>query len=139
MTSVLQQLNRWRLCERVIRLAWGLGRWFAIVATVLAVACLADWLIDRYAGSQTWATCASRRGCLPRPIRSRLAKRRSGGSASRSPPLNWRWRQSSATCCSSARGCGHRPIDDFAVEAEKEYRAFDHRLVTAIQLNRLAR
>ena len=40
--------------ERLIRLAWGLGRWFAIVAAVLAFACLADWLIDRYAGSQTW-------------------------------------------------------------------------------------
>ena len=54
MISVVRQLNHWRFRERLIRLAWGFGRWFAIVGSVLLFACLADWLIDRYAGSQTW-------------------------------------------------------------------------------------
>ena len=48
MISVVRQLNHWRFRERLIRLAWGLGRWFAIVGSVLLFACLADWLIDRY-------------------------------------------------------------------------------------------
>ena len=136
MTSVVRQLNRWRFRERLIRLAWGLGRWFAIVATILAVACLADWLIDRYAGSQTW-----------RDIR------KSSWLFAPADPLSvgetpfWWFRVPlTALQVALAVALGYvllvrpwwrtPPIDDLAVHAEKQFPAFDHRLVTAIQLNR---
>src|SRR3954465_3746207 len=54
MTNLLGQLKRWRFVERVIRLAWGAGRWVAVVGVVLMAACLTDWLADRYLGSQGW-------------------------------------------------------------------------------------
>jgi hypothetical protein len=136
MTSVLHQLYRWRLRERMIRLAWGLGRWFAIIATVLAFACLADWFIDRYAGSQTWRDM-----------------RKSSWLFAPADPLSigetpfWWFRVPLTTVqVALAIVLGYLwlirpwartpPIDDFAVQAEKEFPAFDHRLVTAIQLNR---
>ncbi|HEY1189171.1 MAG TPA: hypothetical protein VGE74_16065, partial [Gemmata sp.] len=54
MKHLLGQLQRWRLTEQLIRLAWGGARWGAVVGTVLAVACLTDWAADRYLGSETW-------------------------------------------------------------------------------------
>src|SRR4051812_33039771 len=54
MNHLLGQLKRWRLVERLIRLAWGAGRWVAVVGAVLAAACLTDWLADRYLGSESW-------------------------------------------------------------------------------------
>jgi len=120
----------------MIRLAWGLGRWFAIVATLLAFACLADWLIDRYAGSQTW-----------RDIR------KSSWLFAPADPLSigetpfW-WFRVPLTALQVVLGVAlaYRflirpwlatpPIDDLAVAAEKKFPVFDHRLVTAIQLNR---
>ena len=136
MNSVLRQLNRWRLRERVIRLVWGGARWFAVVAGVLAFACLADWLIDRYAGSQTWRDL-----------------RKSSWLLTPSDPLSvgetpfWWFRVPLTAAQLALAGLlGYflivrpwlrtPPVDDFAVDAERAFPAFDHRLVTAIQLNR---
>jgi hypothetical protein len=136
MNSVLRELNRWRLRERMIRLAWGFGRWFAVVATVLAFACLADWLIDRYAGSQTWRDL-----------------RKSSWVFAPADPLSvgetpfWWFRVPLTLAQLALAGVlayyllvrawvRTPPVDDFAAHAEKAFPAFDHRLVTAIQLNR---
>ena len=136
MNSVLRQLYRWRMRERLIRVAWGLGRWFAIVAAVLAFACLADWLIDRYAGSQTWRN-ARKSSWLFAP-----ADPLSIGET----PFWWFRVPLTAAQLALATILGYLllvrpwfrtpPIDDLAVEAERAFPAFDHRLVTAIQLNR---
>jgi hypothetical protein len=45
--TILRQLARLRRRERLLALAWGITRGLAIGILVLAVACLADWLIDR--------------------------------------------------------------------------------------------
>jgi hypothetical protein len=136
MNSVLRQLNRWRLRERLIRLAWGLGRWFAIVGTVLLFACLADWIIDRYAGSQTW-----------RDVRKSSWVFAPADLLSIGETPFW-WFRVPLTAAQLALAAilayvflvrpwsRTPPIDDFAINAEKAFPEFDHRLVTAIQLNR---
>ena len=131
--SVEQQLHpssAWRL----IGSRWLRGRWSSL--TVLGIACLADWLIDRYAGSQTWRDM-----------------RKSSWLFAPADPLSvgetpfWWFRVPlTAAQLALAAVLGYLllvrpwlrtpPIDDFAVQAEKAFRAFDHRLVTAIQLNR---
>ena len=111
MNSLIRQLRAWRLREQLVRLAWGGSRWFAIVATVLAFACLADWLYDRRAevplalrvlatGSQVLIAAGLAYVLLIRP-----------------------WAKTPH-------------IDDLAFQAEKAIPEFDHRLVTALQLNR---
>ncbi|MDA1016164.1 MAG: hypothetical protein O3A00_17120 [Planctomycetota bacterium] len=45
--TIRRQLARLRCRERTLRLCWGAARWLAIVSTVLALACLMDWTIDR--------------------------------------------------------------------------------------------
>ena len=111
MNSLIRQLRAWRLREQLVRLAWGGSRWFAIVATVLAIACLVDWLYDR-------------RTEVPFALRVVIT----------------------VTQVSLATGLAYflliRPwaktphIDDLAFQAEKAIPEFDHRLVTALQLNR---
>ena len=111
MKLLLRQLRRWRFRERLVRFAWGTARWVAAVLTVLAAACLADWLYDRYAE-------------VPFALRILVTAGQvalAGGLAyafilrplQRTPPL-----------------------DALAFRAEKEIPEFDHRLVTALQLNR---
>ncbi len=136
MNSVLTQLNNWRLRERLIRLAWGGSRWLAIVAATLGLACLIDWTIDRYSGSQTW------RDIL-----------KSSWMFAPSDPLSvgqtpfWWCRVPMAFAQLALAGVlayvllirpwlKTPPVDEFATTAEKAFPAFDHRLVTAIQLNR---
>ena len=46
--TILNQLNRLRWRERLLRLVYGLTLGFTIAVGVLAVFCLADWLIDRF-------------------------------------------------------------------------------------------
>ena len=92
--------------------------------------------IDRYAGSQTWRDA-----------------RKSSWLFAPSDPLSvgetpfWWFRVPlTAAQLALAAVLGYvllirpwvqtPPVDDFAVEAEKAFPAFDHRLVTAIQLNR---
>lgn len=135
MNSVLRQLKQWRLLERVVRLTWGGGRWFAITAAVLGLACLTDWAIDRYSGSQTWRDI----------LRSSWVFTTVDPLSVGETPF---WFRLLMTAVQLALAAGlafyflARPwmqtpvVDELAGEAEKAHPAFDHRLVTALQLNR---
>jgi hypothetical protein len=46
--AIRRRLARLRRREFLLRLTWGLARVLAVVLVLLALACLADWLIDRY-------------------------------------------------------------------------------------------
>ncbi len=46
--TILRQLSRLRWRERSLRFTWGAARWLAVVLIVLGLACLTDYLIDRY-------------------------------------------------------------------------------------------
>ncbi len=46
--KIQRKLASVRQLEFSIRMVWGIARWIAIVLLVLGVACLVDWLIDRY-------------------------------------------------------------------------------------------
>jgi hypothetical protein len=143
MTNLLGQLKRWRLVERLIRLAWGTGRWVAIVGAVLAVACLTDWLADRYLGSESWrkfrtATwvfaprAATEENWSPDAVMDETPKwlrvLMTGGQLLLAGGLAYLfllrpWVRTP-------------PVDDLASTAEKAIPEFGHRLVTAVQLNR---
>ncbi|MFO0805745.1 MAG: hypothetical protein U0791_21795 [Gemmataceae bacterium] len=111
MNSLIHQLNAWRLRERLVRIAWGGSRWFAIVALVLGVACLVDWIWDR-------------RAEVPLAFRTLMTLGQVALAAGLGYFFLWRpW-------------AGTPPIDDLAFKAEKAIPEFDHRLVTALQLNR---
>lgn len=111
MNRVVGQLRTWWLLEAVVRLTWGLARWVAVGLTILGLACLADWVYDRYDDTPWWARvanlvfqCTLAVGTaflfVLRPLR-------------RSPSF-----------------------DDLATRAERAIPEFGHRLVTALQLNR---
>src|SRR6266576_3602897 len=111
MNSLIRQLQAWRLREQLVRLAWGGARWLAIVATVLAFACLADWLYDRSTE-------------VPKVLRV-LA---TGVQVLLAIGLAY---------LLLIRPWAKTPhIDELAFQAEKAIPEFDHRLVTALQLNR---
>src|SRR6185437_332528 len=111
MNSLIWQLRAWQLRERLIRLAWGGARWFAIVAVVLACACLGDWAYDR-------------RTDVPFALRILVAGFQVGIAAGFAYLFLIRpWSKTPG-------------IDDLAFQAEKAIPEFDHRLVTALQLNR---
>ena len=111
MKSVLQQLGRWRLRERVVRLTWGTSRLLAVAASVLALACLGDWLYDRYADTPFWLRVLATVGQVA--LAAGLAVVFLVRPWVRTPP-----------------------VDDLALRAERTIPEFGHRLVTAIQLNR---
>ncbi len=135
MNPILNQLDRWRLLERVVRLAWGGARWLAIVLCVLGVACALDWAIDRYSGSQTWRDI----------LKSSWVFTGIDPLAAGETPY-WFRLLMTAGQLALAGGLAYvlliRPwvrtpdIDTLASSAEQAYPEFDHRLVTAIQLNR---
>ncbi len=111
MNSLIRQLRAWRLREQLVRLSWGGARWFAIVAVVLGFACLADWLYDR-------------RGEVPFALRVLASLSQVAIAAGLAYLFLLRpWSKTP-------------PIDDLAFQAEKAIPEFDHRLVTALQLNR---
>src|SRR5262245_28717813 len=47
--TIKRGLARLRRRERWLRLSWGLARWLALALAALALCCLTDWLLDRYA------------------------------------------------------------------------------------------
>ena len=111
MNHLLRQLRRWRLRERLVRLAWGGARVAAVAAAVLGVACFADWLYDRAADV---------------PLALRLLT--TGGQVALAAGLAYLyllrpWVRTP-------------PVDDLAYQAEQAIPVFGHRLVTALQLNR---
>jgi hypothetical protein len=140
MTHVLTQLNRWRLMERVIRAVWGGARVLAVALSVLAVACLLDYLIDRYRGSESWRKFLRATWVFaPKPAEPGeswatdvtpfwLRVLMSTGQAALAGWLAWVF---------VVRPLRRTPVvDDLAFRAEKAIPEFDHRLVTAVQLNR---
>lgn len=111
MNALLRQLGRWRTRERLVRLVAGGARVLAVSAVVLAVACLADWLYDRYADVPLWLRLLATGGQLA--LAAGLAV----------------WLV--------ARPVAATPgVDDLAFRAERAIPSFGHRLVTALQLNR---
>jgi hypothetical protein len=144
MTNLLGQLTRWRLVERLIRLAWGGGRWIAIVGAVLAAACLTDWLADRYLGSESWRKFRTATWVFA--PRSAPAEERWSPNAIMDETPKWLRIVMTAGQLLLAGGLVYLllvrpwvrtpPVDDLASTAEKAIPEFDHRLVTAVQLNR---
>src|SRR5438034_5517521 len=111
MNHLVRQLRAWRFRDRLVRLAWGGAKWFAVVAVVLALACFADWIYDRSAD-------------VPLVLRG-LA---SGGQVLLAAGL--------ALLLLVRPWTKAPPLDELAFRAEKAIPVFDHRLVTALQLNR---
>ena len=109
MDELIHQLKRWQGRERLFRFAWGLARWSAVVLGGLVFACLVDWTIDRYRDTPMWLR-------IPMTF---------GQVALYSAAAVWflyRLRTPS--------------LDVLAGKAEVAHPEFDHRLVTALQLNR---
>src|SRR4051794_39288577 len=111
MNRVHQQLRTWWLMEAAVRLAWGVSRWLAAGLTVLALACLTDWIYDRYAETPLWLRM------LMLVTQTALA--------------------TALAFVFILRPMRRVPTyDDLATRAERAIPEFDHRLVTALQLNR---
>jgi hypothetical protein len=109
MDELIHQLKRWQSRERLFRFAWGLARWTAVVLGGLVTCCLVDWTIDRYRDT---------------PMLLRIAMT-FGQAAIYSAAAVWflyRLRTPS--------------LDVLAGKAESAFPEFDHRIVTALQLNR---
>jgi len=111
MHALLKQLNRWRFRERLIRLVWGGARLLAVMAVALAFCCALDYWYDRYAD-------------VPSVLRFGMIAFQAVTAAVLA--YFFLVRPWTAT----------PPVDDLASQAEKAIPEFDHRLVTAIQLNR---
>lgn len=109
--AILQQLSRLRWRERWLQLVWGASRWLAVVAIVLAAACLADWLIDL-------------RQDTPRSVRLGLLI---------GQVVLWAVAAASVLAIAFWR----RPSDSqLALWVEEQMPQWGHRLISAVQLNR---
>ena len=158
MTNLLGQLQRWRMVERAVRLAWGAARWVAVVGAVLAAACLTDWLADRYLGSESWRKFRKETWVFA-PAPSATAEERwltehlrlhHGLLLPPNPVLDEspKWLRVGMTGGQLLLAAGLAyllllrpwlrtpPVDELASAAEKAIPEFGHRLVTALQLNR---
>lgn len=111
MNLLLRQLRHWRFRERLVRLALGGGAAVGVALAVLGVACFADWFYDRFAD-------------VPFALRLLATAGQVALAAGLVYALVFRpWVAAPA-------------VDDLALRAEKAIPEFDHRLVTALQLNR---
>src|SRR5436305_6571673 len=123
MRSLTSQLRSWQRREWFYRAAWGLARWFALVVVVLAVACLADWRLDKYVDVPFRAEPGMSTVDLAAfALRVVLAALQVGIAAGAAYLLLFRLRTPSVVA--------------LAGKAEESIPEFDHRLVTALQLNR---
>lgn len=109
MDELIHQLRRWQGRERLYRFAWGLARWTAAVLFGLFAACLVDWTIDRYRDT-------------PMALRILMTFGQVALYSAAAVWLLFRLRIPS--------------LDVLAGKAEVAYPEFDHRIVTALQLNR---
>ncbi|MCS7271854.1 MAG: hypothetical protein NZ703_12315, partial [Gemmataceae bacterium] len=136
MKTLLRKLRRWQLYESLLRVVWGGACWLAVVLIILGFACFLDWFIDRYSGSQTWREWRQSSWLLwsadpmdtgETPfwtVRVPLTTLQLAVAVL----LGWYWviRPTWQT----------PPIDELAFQAEQAFPVFEHRLVTAVQLNR---
>ncbi|MFO0937692.1 MAG: hypothetical protein U0798_14395 [Gemmataceae bacterium] len=109
MDDLIRQLKRWQTCERLMLFAWGFARFTAVIAVGLFVCCFVDWLVDRY----------------------------------RETPFLLRLAMTTAQIVALVAGAywfllkvRAPSLDALAGRAEEQIAEFDHRLVTALQLNR---
>lgn len=109
MDDLIRQLKLWQAREWLLRLVWGLARVVAVVMLGLLVSCTIDWTIDRY----------------------------------RDTPFLLRFALTTAQFILFGFvsyffliKLGVPSLDDLAGRAEEHVHEFDHRLVTALQLNR---
>ena len=109
MDDLIRQLKRWQAREWFLRVLWGFARVVAVVAIGLFVACSVDWIIDRY----------------------------------RETPFLLRFALTTAQFVILGIAAylflfklGVPSLDTLAGRAEGNVSEFDHRLVTALQLNR---
>jgi hypothetical protein len=109
MDDLIRQLKRWQAREWLLRVLWGVARLAAVVALGLSVACLVDWIVDRYRET---------------PFALRFAMTTSQFVVAGVAAYFFLYRLGTPT------------LDALAGRAEENEPAFDHRLVTALQLNR---
>ncbi|MGL6075082.1 MAG: hypothetical protein ACRC8S_13060 [Fimbriiglobus sp.] len=109
MSDLIRTLSRARSQERSYRLAWGIARWLAVAVGLLAVCCAIDYWIDR-----TRET--------PWLLRLAMTATQLIVSAVLISRLVWKLNLPS--------------LDALAAQAEGLMPKFQHRLVTALQLNR---
>ena len=109
MNIITTKLRSWQGVEWLYSLIWGIGRWVAIAGVALALACSVDWLIDRTQDT-------------PFAVRVLLTAAQILLALLTLYLLVFRFKVPS--------------IDALAARAEGHFRQFDHRLVTALQLNR---
>jgi hypothetical protein len=99
---------RWR--ERWLRLSWGLARWLALALAALALCCLTDWLLDRYAET-------------PRALRAAMLLAQAGLWAAAVFFLVLR------------PFCARLPDSRLALWVEDKDPRLEHRLISTVQLN----
>jgi hypothetical protein len=109
MPTLHQQLRAWQRREWLYRVAWGAARWTTVALVAVAAACFTDWLIDRYRDT-------------PFALRLLMTALELGVFAGAAYYFLLRLRVPSLVA--------------LAGRAEEEVPEFDHRLVTALQLNR---
>lgn len=109
MDDLIRQLKLWQIRERLLRIMWGFARISAVVAAGLLIACFLDWWIDRYRDTPF----------LVRFLLTTAQLVAFGGAA-----YLFLFRLNVPS------------LDDLAGRAEDRVSEFDHRLVTALQLNR---
>lgn len=111
MQTLLHKLVVWQRREWLFRASWGFARWSLLVLIGLTVACLTDWIIDRYVETPLWFRV---------PLTGGQAIAYGIGAYI----LIFRLRVPS--------------LDSLAARAEDAFPELGHRLVTAVQLNRPA-
>jgi hypothetical protein len=109
--EILERLAIVERRERAAALAWGASRWLALAAGAMLAACLVDWLIDL-----RWETPGGLRGFL---LFAQAALWVGAGVALVARPL-----------------LARRTERELALWVEERFREFDHRLITAVELNR---
>jgi hypothetical protein len=110
-TTSLTKLYSLRGRERLFLGLWGLTRWLAFALTLLTIAMLADWWIDKYRETPMWVR-------IPLTLLQVI-----GIAVAALVWVIWPW----------AKGPSLIPL---AKRVEETIPEFDHRLITAIQLTR---
>lgn len=109
--SILQNLASLRRRERLLTLVWGLACWLAIALVLLLLCMFADWLIDRFRDTPYAVRAALLLGQMSVWVITGF--------------LFLVWPQ-----------IRRMPDEKLALLVEDKLRQFDHRLISAVQLNR---